>query len=149
MTTARKVTMAAYGVGGSLFGIFYLFFPEQSSAMQGAEAMSAYLIATKMTLGASLVAVGAFTAIAARDPIANILWLRFAISFALLFLAVALYSGAVLFDSLSRASVGIVIHGLFAGLLIAVYPWRAADRAHARSSPIPRPDPGSQPGPAT
>jgi hypothetical protein len=115
--------MSVYGIGGSLFGLFYLVFPEQASVMQSGEAASAYLIATKMTLGASLLAVGTFVAVAARDPIKNILWARFAIAFALSFLAVAVYSGTVLFTSFSQALVGVTIHGLFAALLIAFYPW--------------------------
>jgi hypothetical protein len=122
--------MTVYGIGGSLFGLFYLVFPEQSSVMQSGEAASAFLVATKMALGASLLAVGIFVAAAARDPIKNILWARFAIAFALSFLAVALYSGAVLFASFSQALLGETIHGLFAALLIAFYPWgwRRRDR---------------------
>ncbi len=127
MNKALKVAMSVYGTGGTLFGLFYLFFPRQAAAMQGFQADSAYLVATKMALGASLVAVGIFVIIAARDPIKHILWVKFAVVFAILFLAVALYSGFRLFADVSQASVGIIIHGLAAAALLAFYPWRAGN----------------------
>jgi hypothetical protein len=124
MNKALKVAMSFYGIGGTLFGSLYLFFPRQATAMQGFQADSVYLVATKMALGASLVAIGIFVSVAARDPIRHILWVRFAISFAILFLAVALYSGFRLFDEISQASVGITIHGVAAFVLLGLYPWR-------------------------
>jgi membrane associated rhomboid family serine protease len=124
MDKALKVAMTVYGSGGTVFGLFYLFFPRQATAMQGFQADSSYLVATKMALGASLVAVGIFVTIAARDPIKHILWLRFAIVFAILFLVVALYSGFRLFADVGQASVGIIIHGVAAVALLGFYPWR-------------------------
>jgi len=124
MTKALKVAMSVYGAGGTLFGLFYLFFPQQAAAMQGFQADSAYLVATKMALGASLVAVGVFVIIAARDPIKHILWVKFAIVFAILFFAVALYSGFRLFTDFGQAIVGVTIHGVAAVALLALYTWR-------------------------
>lgn len=123
MSKALKVAMSVYGIVGTLFGLFYLFFPRQATEMQGFQADSTYLIATKMALGASLVAVGIFVIAAARDPIRNILWAKFAITFSMLFLSVALYSGFRLFAEVSQASVGIIIHGVAAAALLALYPW--------------------------
>jgi hypothetical protein len=124
MKKALKVAMSVYGTGGTLFGLLYLFFPRQAIAMQSSQADSAYLVATKMALGASLVAVGIFVIIAARDPIRNILWAKFAMVFAGLFLTVALYSGFRLHEDVSQASVGIIIHGVALIALLALYPWR-------------------------
>ncbi len=77
--------------------------------------------------GVSVVAACIFLIIAARDPIKHILWVKFAVVFAILFLAVALYSGFRLFADVSQASVGIIIHGLAAAALLAFYPWRAGN----------------------
>lgn len=126
MSKALKLAMAVYGAGGTLFGLFYLFFPRQAAEMQGFQADSVYLVATKMALGASLVAVGIFVILAARDPIKHILWLKFAIVFAILFFTVALFSGLYLFADVSQALVGIVLHGVFTTALLAFYPWRIA-----------------------
>jgi hypothetical protein len=124
MKKALKLAMSVYGTGGTLFGLLYLFFPRQAVAMQGSQSDSAYLVATKMALGASLVAVGIFVIIAARDPIRNILWAKFTMVFAGLFLTVALYSGFRLYEDVSQASVGIIIHGVALIALLAFYPWR-------------------------
>ena len=124
MNKALKLVMAIYGVGGSLFGLSYVFLPEQMAELQGAEELSAFLVATKMVLGASLIAAGVFLVLAARDPIRNILWVRFAIVFALLFLTVAVYVGTVLYTDFSQALFGVVLHGTFAVLLLILYPWQ-------------------------
>lgn len=125
MTRALKTTMTIYGTTGSLFGVSYLLLPRLMSELQGAEDSSAFLVATKMALGASLVPVGVFLLIASRDPIKNIVWVRFAIMFSLLFLGVSLYSGFVLFTHFSQAWFGVTLHGVFAGLLLALYPWKS------------------------
>jgi hypothetical protein len=44
--------------------------------------------------------------------------------FAGLFLTVALYSGFRLYEDVSQASVGIIIHGVALIALLAFYPWR-------------------------
>ena len=92
------------------------------SELQGAEAITPYLIGTKMVLGASLVAVGTFVVSAARDPIRHVLWVRFAIVFALLFTAVSVYLGLFVKAEFSEVLDGIVIHGTFAVSLLVLYP---------------------------
>lgn len=127
MIKALKITMAVYGIAGSLFGLFYLLAPQQAIAMQSPESIATpYLIATKMSLGAGLLGGAFFAALAARDPIKNILWVRYAIVNAALFLAVALYTGFVLHGDIIEAMVGIVIHGGFGTALLILYPRGAA-----------------------
>lgn len=124
MTKALKVTITVYGAIGFLFGLAYLLFPRQAIAIQSSEGNpSAYLVGTKMVLGASIFAAGIFLMFAARDPIKHILWVKFAITFAVLFLAVALYSGFYLFADVRQALVGILIHGVATVALLAFYPW--------------------------
>lgn len=64
--------------------------------------------------------------IAARDPIRQIQWVRFAIAFALLFVAVSVYLGLFVRNEFRSVLDGILIHGTFATLLLIFYPWRAA-----------------------
>ncbi|HEX6221319.1 MAG TPA: hypothetical protein VF115_09510 [Acidimicrobiia bacterium] len=122
MIRALKIVLATYGVGLTVVGLSYLLLPEEMSELQGAEVLSAFLVGTKMVLGASLLAVGAFVVIAAWDPIRQILWVRFAIVFALLFVTVSVYLGLFVKAEFSEVLDGIFIHGTFATLLLILYP---------------------------
>jgi len=130
MIKALKISMATYGIIGSLFGLFYLLAPQQAIAMQSPESIATpYLIATKMALGAGILGAAFFATLAARDPIKNILWVKFAIVNAGLFSLVALYSGFVLFEGVVQAIVGIVLHGGFGIALLVLYPRGAANQS--------------------
>lgn len=126
MTKALTIVMATYGTVGILFGLSYLLIPEQMSELQGAEELSAFLIATKMALGASLVPVGLFIVISGRDQVRHVFGVRFAILVALLLLTVSLYAGTVLYDDFSQALGGVLLHGVFAALLLILYPRHGA-----------------------
>jgi hypothetical protein len=122
---ALKITMAAYGISGSIFGLLYLLAPQQAIAMQSPESVATpYLIATKMALGAGIFAPAFFAVLAARDPIKNIQWVRYGIVNAALFLSVALYTGFILQGDIIEAIVGIVLHGGFGTALLVLYPRR-------------------------
>lgn len=126
MTKALKVTMAAYGIAGTLFGLSYLIIPTQMSEAQGAEVITDFLIANKMTLGTALVLVGVSVIFAARDPINNITWLRFAAAFALAFALLSVYVGLFVYEEFDRVWLGLIIHGPFAALFLVLYPRRIA-----------------------
>ncbi len=121
MVKALKVTMTAYGAVGALFGLAYVLFPRQSAALFGFEDVSPYLLSTKTALGASLVAIGIFVIIAARDPITNSLWVKFSITFAIFFFVVAVYSIVAGYTDFSQSIVGLIIHAVFGILLIIFY----------------------------
>jgi hypothetical protein len=126
--------MATYGIVGSIFGLLYLLAPQQAIAMQSPESVATpYLIATKMALGAGILAPAFFAALAARDPIKNIQWVRYSIVNATLFLSVALYTGFVLQGDIVEAIVGIVLHGGFGIALFVLYP-RGASTSQTKSS---------------
>ncbi len=126
MMKALKVTMIVYAVIGILFGLAYIFIPRQLGAMLGHEAGPASVAAQGVVLGASFVAAGIFLIIAARDPLKHILWVKYAIVFAILMLAAELYSFIIGYLDFSQAVMGIIIHAVFAAALLAFYPWRAA-----------------------
>lgn len=124
MNKALKIVLAAYGAGLTVVGLSYFFFGQED---------------VRRVLGASLLAVGAFLVIAARDPIRQIQWVRFAMVFALLFVAVSVYLGLFVRDEFRSVLDGILIHGSFATLLLIFYPWQAVRDdwrapAHGRSS---------------
>ena len=126
MIKALKVTMIVYAVIGILFGLAYIFVPHQLAAMFGHEAMPALAAALAAALGASFVSVCIFLIIAARDPLKHILWVKYAIVFAILSFAAELYSVIMGYNTLGQAGTGIIIHAVFAVALLAFYPWRAA-----------------------
>ncbi len=110
MTKTLKIVLGGYGVGITVAGFLHFFFAE---------------VDVEIALAASLVAVGPFLFIAARDPIRQIQWVRFAIVFALLFVGVSVYVGAIRRGEFRSVVDGIAIHGTFATLLLIFYPWRA------------------------
>lgn len=109
MTKTLKIVLGAYGVGITVAGFLHFFFAE---------------VDVEIALAASLVAVGPFLFIAARDPIRQIQWVRFAIVFALLFVGVSVYVGAIRRGEFRSVVDGMAIHGTFATLLLIFYPWR-------------------------
>ncbi len=122
---ALKVTMIVYAVIGILFGLAYIFIPRQLSAMLGFEEGPASVYALAVVLGASFVSACIFLIIAARDPLKHILWVKYAIVFAILMFAAELYSLIIGYIDFSQAGMGIIIHAVFAVALLAFYPWRA------------------------
>ena len=126
MIKALKVTMIVYAVVGILFGLAYVFVPRQLGAMFGFEEGPAHVAAMAAALGVSWVAACIFLIIAARDPLKHILWVKYAIVFAILSFAAELYSFILGYIDFSQAVTGIIIHAVFAAALLAFYPWRAA-----------------------
>ena len=126
MIKPLKVTMIVYAVIGILFGLAFIFVPRQLYAMFGQDAPSASTSALAVSLGASFVAACIFLIIAARDPLKHILWVKYAIVFAILALAAHLYSVILGYINFSQAIMDIIIHAVFAAAFLAFYPWRAA-----------------------
>ncbi len=123
MIKPLKVTMIVYAVIGIVFGLAYIFIPRQLGAMFGHEVASVSDLAAPF--GVCLVAVGIFLIIAARDPLKHILWVKYAIVFAILSLAAELYSFILGYMTLESALTPIIIHAVFAAGLLAFYPRRA------------------------
>lgn len=126
MIKALKVTMILYAVIGILFGLAFIFVPRQLGAMFGYEGGPAHVAALMAALGVSFISACIFLIIAARDPLKHILWVKYAIVFAILMLAVNIYSFILGYSNFRQAAVDIIIHAVFAAALLAFYPWRAA-----------------------
>ena len=128
MIKLLKVTMVVYAVIGILFGLAYIFVPRQLGAMFGFEEGPAHVAAMAAALGVSWVSACIFLIIAARDPLKHILWVKYAIVFAILSFAAELYSVILGYMDFSHrgAVMGITVHAVFAVALLAFYPWRVA-----------------------
>ncbi len=94
--------------------------------MFGHEAGLASVAALAAALGVSFVSACIFLIIAASDPLKHILWVKYAIVFAILMLAAELYSFILGYIDFNEAEIGIIMHAVFAAALLAFYPWRAA-----------------------
>ena len=125
MIKPLKVTMIVYAVIGILFGLAYIFVPRQLAAMFGHGELPTLAGALTAALGVSFVSACIFLIIAARDPIKHILWVKYAIVFAILSLAAELYSVIMGYLTLGQAGTAIIIHAVIAAALLAFYPWRA------------------------
>ena len=126
MIKPLKVTMIVYAVIGILFGLAYIFVPQQLAAMFGHGSVPALAATMAALFGFSLVAAGSFLIIAARDPLKHILWVKYAIVFALFMLVGESYSIILGRLTLEQGLTAIIIHGVIAAALLAFYPWRAA-----------------------
>ncbi|MFC1968988.1 hypothetical protein ACFLVF_00655 [Chloroflexota bacterium] len=131
MIKLLKVTMIVYAIIGILFGLAFVFIPRQLSTMLGYEmgVGPASALALAAELGVSFVAACIFLIIASRDPLKHILWVKYAIVFAILMLAAHLYSLILGHIDFSQAGTGLVIHAVFAIALLVFYPWRAVKRS--------------------
>ena len=126
MIKALKVTMITYAALGILFGLAFIFVPRQLGAMFGHEAGPASVASLAAALGVSFVAACVFLIIAARDPLKHILWVKYAIVFAILMLAAELSSVIKGNVTLGQAGTTLIIHTIIAAALLAFYPWRTA-----------------------
>ena len=126
MIRVLRVVMIIWATISILLGLVYIFMPTQFADMVGFEhgpISTLYLLAM---LGVTFVAIGAFLIIAARDPLKNILWVQFAIAWAVLAVAIEAYSIGRGFVSFAQIGTGVIIDSVFAVALLALYPWRAA-----------------------
>lgn len=126
MIKALKVVMIVYGVLGILFGLGFIFMPEQMGATFGFEKGPAYVPYFLVGLGTSMIAPSIFLIVAARDPLQNILWVKFAILWGALSAVGALYCILRGFVNFGQAGMGFIIDAVFTVLFLAFYPWRGA-----------------------
>ncbi len=122
MLKLLRVVMIVYAALGFLVGLAYVLIPRQfPSFMASSGAVPDYVGNTAAKLGFSYISTCVFMAIAAWDPVRNILWVKFAIVFAFLQLAAAILSAALGYIPFSSALVDIVLHIAFGVVFIALY----------------------------
>ena len=125
MLKSLKTTMIVWSILGILFGLGYIFAPRELGDMLGYAEGPAYIAAFLAALGSCYIAVSVFVIIAARDPLRNILWVKFAILFSALGLVTELYSVIREYVYFSQAAMGIILWAVFLVAFLIFYPWRA------------------------
>ena len=126
MLKALKVTMIVWGILGILFGLAFIFIPQQLGDMYGFEHGAISTLYLLGLLGIAWIAASVFLIAAARDPLRHIYWVKFAILGCLLSLAIALYSLVQGFVNFSQVGMDIIMFAVFAAAFLAFYPYRAA-----------------------
>lgn len=124
MLKALKVTMIVWGILGILFGLAFIFIPQQLGDMYGFEHGAVSTLYLLGLLGIAWIAASVFLIAAARDPLRHIYWVKFAILGCLLSLVIAIYSLARGFVNFSQAEIDIIMYAVFAAAFLVFYPWR-------------------------
>ncbi len=126
MIKGLTVAMIVWAAVGILFGLGFVFAPEQLCSMFGFEKAPTYVPYFLAFIGISYIVAGVFVIIAARNPLKHIMWVQLAIAWSLLDALSALYfiiRGNVNF---SQAGMVPIIDVVFVVAFLALYPWRKA-----------------------
>ena len=126
MNKALKITMVLYAISGIVLGLAFIIIPRLLGSMLGYDSGPTFIAALTAMLGASFISACIFLLIAARNPIQHILWVKYAIVFAILSLAAPLYSVILGHITFGQALPSIMIHAVFAAALLIFYPRSAA-----------------------
>ena len=125
MVRALKVVLVVFGVVGILLGLALVFFPGKLASMSGVSEGTSYLKYTMASFGVLVISVNVFLIVAARDPLRHINWVKFAIVAYILGTVAGLYSIIKGDVDFSHAGTLLIMHAVFAVVLLALYPWRA------------------------
>jgi hypothetical protein len=104
-----KIALITYAAIQIVQGLILIIAPQWGGDILGFEKGPAYVQNYLALLGISAIVVGVFLMIAARDPMRNLLWVKYIIVLAVLMLAGNLYSVIRDFVTFSQAGMGIVI----------------------------------------
>ena len=124
MIKPLKVIMIIYAISGILLGLAFIIVPSIIGAMLGYDSGPTYIAALTAMLGASFISACIFLLIAAKNPIKHILWVKYAIVFAILSLVAPLYSFLLDHITIIQALAPLITHTVFAIALLVFYPWR-------------------------
>ena len=121
MIRALKVALVVFGVVMILMGLLLVIFPDKVASVSD---VTGYLRYAIVSLGACLLAAGGFPIAAARDPLRHINWVKFAIVWFILAAIAGLYSVVKSDVTFVHAGTLIILHAVFAVVLLALYPYR-------------------------
>jgi hypothetical protein len=124
MIKALKITMIAYAVVGILFGLAFIIIPDQMSDWFNVAVFADFPKYILTLLAAQFLVVSVFLIMAARDVIKNILWVKFAIAHAIVDALIAVYALIRDYGDFSQVGAALIIHAVFAILLLVFYPWK-------------------------
>jgi hypothetical protein len=125
MVKALKVTMIVYSIIGILLGLAFIFIPDQMREWFDFEpAAPDYFYYFITLLAVQFIVASVFVIMAARDPIGHILWVKYLIAHAIVDALVAAYAMIRDYGDFSQIGAALIIHAVFAVLLLVFYPWR-------------------------
>ena len=125
MIKALKITMIVYGILGILFGLAMIIIPQQMGEWFNVPEINDYGTFMAISIGMANIAAAVFVIMAARDPIKNISWVKFAIVWALFWVVTVLYALLRGYVDFSQEGSALIIHVIFAILFFAFYPWKS------------------------
>ena len=132
MIKALKVLLIIWSATGILLGLAFLIVPEQLGAMQGYERGPEYVPYFLAMLGIGMIVPAVFIIIAmTQGLLKNILWVQMAMAWAILIVAIDVYSVIMGFVTFNQVMMGIIIDGSFFIAFMALYPWRTASRVNS------------------
>ena len=126
MTKALKIVMIVFGAILVLVGLVNILFPGQWGEMHGMQEGPGYLMWIAALMGVISITVGVWIIIAGRDPLRDINWVKFAITWCILALVIHIYSIIKGYVDFNQVVGFVIIDAVFAILFLALYPWRRA-----------------------
>jgi hypothetical protein len=127
MVKALKVVMIIYAIIGILLGLVLVIFPDQMTEWFNAPVLNDYEKYLSASIGLANIAAGVFIILAARDPIKNISWVKFAIVWALFWVVTVGYGLLRGYVDFSQEGSALIINIIFAALFFIFYPWRVKE----------------------
>ena len=128
MLKALKVVMTVYVVVHVLLGLIDITMHDFMATLLRISDVPSYVNWMEEVTGAIFIALGVWIAIAARDPIQHIRWVKFAITASSLILIVSVHSILAGYVEFSQVAISIVVPVIFVVALLVCYPWRLARR---------------------
>jgi len=127
MLKALKVILIVFGALSALSGLMHIFAPEMLKAMIGLgempEACKPALLSMTM-VGVAFVAGGVYLIIAGtKDILRHIYWVQFALLWAILAVAGAVYSVLMGYVTFDQVMMPVIMDSVFFILLMVFYPW--------------------------
>ena len=129
MLKALKVILIVYGALSAVTGVLHVFAPGMLMGTMGLEVgelpdIWMPVMYTMAMIGISLIAGGVYLIVAGtRDIIRHIYWVQFAILWAILAVAGAVYSVIMGYVTFNQVMMPVIIDGAFFIVLMALYPW--------------------------
>jgi hypothetical protein len=111
---------------GILYGVPLIIVPDWFAGLLGYDQGPEYQAHLLMILGVGFLTPSVFLIAAARDPLRNIRWVKFAILWSALLAVVGIYSMVEGYVGFSQAGVGVIGDAAVAVALLVAYPWQVA-----------------------
>jgi hypothetical protein len=126
MIKVLRVVLIIYGVILLLMGLGGIILPEQTSGLFGLDEITNNIIYLAMVISAFSITIGIWLIVIGRNPLANIYWVKFAITKTLIFVVIELYLIIRGYVEFNQIAAGIILDTVFAALFLVFYPWRIA-----------------------